>query len=237
MGAADQIAAVLGERWVEPAPEMGKVRLWFRKAAGEATIVTCGARSSIWLYQPIGSFPFLVVGLHLPSKQNRSDVDQQEDAKQIRLQIEKYECEYSNTRTVVVGDFNMMPFELGMAGSEGFHGIMSRAIAQRKSRTLYSESRSFFYNPMWGRLGDTSLGPPGSWTGAPNQHVLWHYWYLFDQVLVRPDLIPNLQIDTVRVVDEIEQTSLIGKTGLVSQAEDHPDHLPLTFFLKMEQEK
>lgn len=46
--------------------------------------------------------------------------------------------------------------------AEAFHGVMSRSTAQGIVRTVQSEERSFFYNPMWNHFGDHGPSPPGT---------------------------------------------------------------------------
>ena len=75
--------------------------------------------------------------------------------------VTEAEEQVGHTRTVIVGDFNMNPFEPGMAGILGFQAVMDRRIAQRITRTVDRKEYSFFYNPMWSRLGDLSKDHQG----------------------------------------------------------------------------
>jgi hypothetical protein len=78
-------------------------------------------------------------------------------------QIHEAETQYVHTRTVVVGDMNMNPFEDGMCRSEGLHAVMCKHIARKEKRTVLGKERLFFYNPMWNFLGDETRGPPGTY--------------------------------------------------------------------------
>jgi hypothetical protein len=58
-----------------------------------------------------------------------------------------------HSRTIVVGDFNMNPFEKGLVGASGLRATMARTVAERASRVIQGKPYSFFYNPMWGAPG------------------------------------------------------------------------------------
>jgi len=92
---------------------------------------------------------------HFPSKLWKDTDDQNQGATRIARYIREAEEKVGHERTVVMGDFNMDPFEPGVVGSEGLHGTMDRSIASRGTRVVAEESRTFFYNPMWSFFGDT----------------------------------------------------------------------------------
>ena len=57
------------------------------------------------------------------------------------------EQQAGHPRTVLVGDFNMNPFESGMVGAAALHSAMSRQVWSRGSRTVKGHEYPFFYNP------------------------------------------------------------------------------------------
>jgi hypothetical protein len=71
-------------------------------------------------------------------------------------------------RTIVVGDFNMNPFEPGMIAPErGFGAMMCRGLAVRHCPTSTKEDGARrFYNPLWSRMGLDLPSPPGTYSGA-----------------------------------------------------------------------
>jgi len=127
-------------------------------------------------------------------------------------------------RTVVIGDLNMNPFEDGMVGSEGLHAVMVRAIANRRDRIVAGERRPFFYNPMWSYFGDDSEGPPGTYYRSFAKPINYH-WNMFDQVLLRPDLLEAYDRGDVRILTRAGDTSLLTAAG--TPLKSISDHLPI----------
>lgn len=91
----------------------------------------------------------LVAGVHLPSKQHWRDSEQALNSTDVTRNIADEEARRGHQRTVVVGDFNMNPFEDGICGAQGFHGVMTRAIAGKGARQISGKRFDYFYNPMW----------------------------------------------------------------------------------------
>lgn len=81
--------------------------------------------------------------MHLPSKNYTSDLSQSEEVIPIVEDINNTEFE-KNDRHIVIGDFNMNPFETGMIKALGFHATMSSSIASTKSRIIQKWSYKFF---------------------------------------------------------------------------------------------
>ena len=95
--------------------------------------------------------------------------------------INKEEHEIGHSRTVLVGDLNMNPFEDGVVAAAGLHGVMSRRIAEKRKRTILTKEYNYFYNPMWSLFGDSPNGPPGTYYYYKAQHIVF-FWNIFDQV-------------------------------------------------------
>lgn len=136
-----------------------------------------------------------------------------------------------HSRTVLVGDLNMNPFESGVVGASGLHAVMARKVAERVERTVQGRTYPFFYNPMWGHLGDWADRPPGSYYYERAEHVNY-FWNTFDQVLVRPQLMDRLRSDQVRLLSRAGETSLRTEDGRPN-AVDGSDHFPLLFKLDL----
>lgn len=120
----------------------------------------------------------LLTVTHMPSKVNWSEDSLAFECANLSSLIQKAETTAGHSRTVLVGDLNMSPFEKGVVAANGLHGIMDRRIVQRKSRVIQSEAYQFFYNPMWGYLGDTTSYPPGTFYYNSAQQVSY-FWHLY----------------------------------------------------------
>ena len=102
---------------------------------------------------PLGD-DFLVVAVHLSSKLRKKTEDQIMSTLRLARYIREAEQNVGHQRTIILGDLNMNPFEVGVVGTEGLHGVMDRRTAAGISRVVHGEEYTFFYNPMWGKLGD-----------------------------------------------------------------------------------
>ena len=167
--------------------------------------------------------------VHLPSKLYQSEYDQSDLATRYPRIIEEVEGSARHSRTILVGDFNMNPFERGMAGSETFHSVMDRSIAGRQSRVVRGMERRYFYNPMWSKMGDLSEGPPGTYYYGGSTPLMY-FWNTFDQILIRPSLIDKFVSEQLQVVTEVNGQSLLNRMGRPNK-NSGSDHLPLMFSL------
>jgi endonuclease/exonuclease/phosphatase family metal-dependent hydrolase len=166
---------------------------------------------------------------HLPSKLFWSEDSLAFECTQVAKLIAREEAKAGHYRTLLVGDLNMNPFEKGLIGAAGLHAVMSRDIAARVSRTVQKVDYRFFYNPMWSHFGDGGPGPPGTYFYERAEHVNY-YWNIFDQVLIRPDLMNRFPNDALRILTEAAGTPLTRETGRPDQR-TASDHLPILFKL------
>ncbi|MDQ6827790.1 MAG: hypothetical protein M3081_02880 [Gemmatimonadota bacterium] len=180
------------------------------------------------LRAPLGP-EILLVSVHLASKMYHSDADQALFATRLMLMVEDAETQVGHTRTVIVGDLNMNPFESGVVGAGGFHAVGSRSVAARGSRVVQGEARQFFYNPMWSHFGDRPPSPPGTYYYSRATQVSY-FWNMFDQVLIRPSLLDYFADEDLSIVTHVGGLSLLDGRGL-PDTEIGSDHLPLFFRL------
>lgn len=180
-----------------------------------------------------GTTKVSLVFLHLPSKVNYSDDELSEKAVLYRQAIESYEEAYQqNHLTVVCGDFNMNPFEPGMVKARGFHSVMNEEIAKEKQRTIDGEDYHYFYNPMWGFMGDTGKGDVSGTFYFRSSHHILYFWNMYDQVLVRPEAIQYFDKSKLKILSsKAGRYNLLTAKGLVNT--NYSDHLPIKFTLKI----
>lgn len=165
--------------------------------------------------------------VHLPSPMHQSERDLMILSQGAADIIRDQETQRGHRRTLVVGDFNMDPFHPGMVTSHAFHAVMDRRLAMEESRVIQNREHFFFYNPMWSRLGDESLGPPGTYfyrQASPECHF-WHTW---DQVLVRPALLRHFDCSRLSVISQVGTSSLVDSKGRPN-SKKFSDHLPRIF--------
>lgn len=172
-----------------------------------------------------GRETILIAGAHLPSKLHFSDESLIFECTYLAERINDVEKQEGHSRTIVVGDLNVNPFETGMIGSSGLNAVMSRRVANRELRTVQGRQYRFFYNPMWTHFGDRMTDVAGTFFYDKAEHVTY-YWNIFDQVLIRPALLKAFAHEQVQILATVGATQLVDAQG-------HPnsqvgsDHLPV----------
>jgi len=173
----------------------------------------------------------LIFAVHLPSKYAQEASDLNMYTSQIVREFQQLEEEREISKSLVVGDFNMNPFDEGMVSALGFNAIMCPDIAKKKSRKVLNEERKFYYNPMWHIMGNNNNICKGTYYYSTSTKS--YYWYTYDQVIIRPDLIEKFNIDELQIINEIKGKSIITKSNIPNK-KDISDHLPIKFKLQME---
>jgi len=171
----------------------------------------------------------IFITTHYNSKVNWSNEDQSAHTPTLKSLIDSVEKRLGHKRTVICGDFNMNPFDVGMVQTTGLHSVMEKKTASRFTRTVDDNTYDFFYNPMWSFLGDLGKGKvSGTMYYSPSKPVSYH-WNLFDQVLIRPELIPSFDDNLLDIVTQIGSVDLLNNSGLINT--NYSDHLPIKFTL------
>ena len=145
--------------------------------------------------------------------------------------IQEAEAAAGHSRTVLIGDLNMNPFEPGMVGALTLNAVRTRRLAVRRPRRIEGLECPYFYNPMWGFFRESPQTPPGSHY-YDKGGTFTHYWNIYDQVLVRPDLLPWLRKRGVRILESDGTESLLSARA-VPDREHASDHLPILFRLAL----
>ena len=166
----------------------------------------------------------LVATIHYQSRRDWDPADQDLHAPTVADAIRRQERRAGHRRTLVVGDFNMNPFDRGLVAAPAFHAVMTRDLARDRERTVDARKYDMFYNPMWRFFGDHSPGPAGTYWYRPAKPVVYG-WNLYDQLLLRPDLMDRLA--DLRILDRIGDTPLL-RNGRPDRS-GASDHLPLYF--------
>lgn len=163
--------------------------------------------------------------LHLPSKLHANEHDMIGPIQATNSIIE--DIELKNDLTILIGDFNMNPFEKGMLSSNGFHAFPRKIESNKHKRTVLSDEKKMFYNPMWKYLIKED-DPIGSYYYTSGGAYTLH-WHVFDQILIRPQLIPFL--NSAEIIGSFENVTFLKNNKPNS---DISDHLPVLMKLNME---
>ncbi|TAY16709.1 hypothetical protein ELH91_07940 [Rhizobium leguminosarum] len=148
-------------------------------------------------------------------------------ARELRQAVVDREILRSNSATIAIGDFNMPPYSPGMTDPTTLNAAACRTAA-RGPRTVRAQKHDYFFNPMWEILGSRHADQqPGSfYKRYANSAIFWH---LYDQVLVRPELVDRVFPGSARVITMAGAFSLLTSRGGIDAR--FSDHLPITISL------
>lgn len=172
---------------------------------------------------------FNLAAAHLMSPSRTELDDRNAEATIIADCLRHQEASRSNSRTILMGDLNLNPFDRGVAQAAGFQGMMAKSSIVNKVRTVQTRKYPYFYNPMWGNLGDRTPGPPGTFYYRKGSH-LGYDWHMCDQVLLRPEVL-DLADDQVEIVDKCLDVKLVDHLGRPDRKVGS-DHLPVLLTLR-----
>lgn len=99
-----------------------------------------------------GATDILLAAIHFPSKLHWSEKGQVLECVELADQLRDLERQVGHSRTVLVGDLNMNPFEDAVIGAKGLHAVMTRRIATKGSRIVQGREYPFFLQPDVGTL-------------------------------------------------------------------------------------
>jgi hypothetical protein len=180
-------------------------------------------------YYTIKKFPHDTLGsqtigfVHLPSKLHAGSIDRLAELMSLKSSVEELEGKINNYNTIIVGDFNANPFEEELVGAMSIYCLSDRRIVKKRSKTIRNVSYNMFYNPMWNLLGDKD-GIPGTYYYNKSEQVNY-FWNIFDQVVIRPEIIDNFDVDKLKIISQCNNVSLVNRNGRPSIS----DHLPIIF--------
>lgn len=169
--------------------------------------------------------------VHLNSQIYSDNIDRREiDIEQIIGDILNLEKELNTKNTIIVGDFNINPYDKSCISARYFHGVPVYKEALRESRIIAGKEFHMFYNPMWNFFGDFNE-PYGTYYHNSSDTIN-PYWNVYDQVIIRPVLRKQFIDKSLRILTETATISLLDR-------DKHPDcnisdHLPITFEIEEE---
>jgi hypothetical protein len=173
----------------------------------------------------------LLAAVHLPSRYHLDRADLRGECAELSTLIREVEKDVGHAKTVLVGDMNTNPFEDGLVEATTLHAVMTRGIALRRRRRVQSRQYPFFYNPMWSHFGDATEGPPGTYYYPGTGHLEF-FWHIFDQVLLRPDLLDCFRNEDLKIISSDGTRSFLTAKGLPDKT-NLSDHLPILFRLNL----
>ena len=189
----------------------------------------------------LGAKSILFGGIHLSSKQTLpAEYDRASLGREITDVVKGLENKLGHCNTIIAGDFNMNPFELGMCQHDAFNAVMSQEIALTKERKVTGSGTNthslhpYFYNPMWSFMGDLSKYPPGTHYWYDNSRQNNFRWNTYDQILLRPCLIPNFVSTSLEIIETDNTGKKLIDTATKTRSNKQLfDHLPIFLTLDL----
>ncbi|MBS1917003.1 MAG: hypothetical protein JST87_12060 [Bacteroidetes bacterium] len=178
---------------------------------------------------PLGrKINFVIV--HLPSKLYYDEADQDAFSNEVKKVIDEIENQTNCFDTVVLGDFNMNPFQRGMIQTTGFHSTFDKKTAKENFRIVQGKEYKYFYNPMWSFFGELGRGKVHGTFFYKSPKPICYFWNIFDQVLFRPTLLDSIFAEeTLEIVTRIGDFELVKGNQIIDKKIS--DHLPIQFEL------
>ena len=142
-------------------------------------------------------------------------------------QIKHLSNHYQTQRLVVIGDFNVNPFDKCMTLPMAYNSLMTRECVKRAKRDYQFADYDFFYNPMWSLFGDLNDGPPGTYYYGSTRGM--YGWNMLDQAMLHHSLADYL--DSIRIVSSTMNLNLADSRGHPNN-KVYSDHFPILLTLK-----
>jgi len=206
-----------------------KIAVYTRLPRHCFSVVTESARTTIQNITLPARPELLLAAVHLPSQLYSTRESLAMECAQFAYDLKEAEQRVGHRRTILVGDFNLNPFDTGLVGAGAINAVMSREIAQRGDRTIQGRKFGYFYNPMWSHFGDGDPGPPGTYYYESTEHVAF-FWNIFDQVMFRPELLNHFRNESLKILTSDGDATFLTTKGIPDKSRVS-DHLPIVFRL------
>ena len=219
----------LGDYTEEISPVFQKVRAIYDSSSCSCEEIYGHTRYKIYKVKNLNDTEFLIACVHFPSKLNwGNSSDHFGLCVQLRSDIETHENTLNIENTIIIGDFNMNPYEDGIFNAVGLGNVSSKAIAKNINRSIYNVKYKSFYNPMWSFFGDNSQGETGGTFYFNSSKYINQFWNMYDQVMIRPSLVECFEDDEFIIVNKIKGVSLLTHSvkGMIIN-KNISDHLPI----------
>jgi exonuclease III len=178
----------------------------------------------------ISKEPILLAFVHGPDIRNNDIENRNAYALTLASELEFAKMRHQTNRIIVLGDFNMNPFDRGMNHYTGFNAMMTKACALNGTRRNDDKDYDLYYNPMWSCLGDLSSGPPG--TIYDTSSVGQYGWSMLDQVIISHSVLNHFS--EVQIITTAGLQSLLTKRGIPDKKRAS-NHLPVMLELQVGQ--
>ncbi len=170
----------------------------------------------------VGRHRLLLALVHGVDSRNYDPYSQQSHAQSLASAMRFVKDQRSTNKLILLGDFNMNPYDRGMNLAAGLNAMMTKVCVKRGERKLNGERYDFYYNPMWSLFGDNTDGPAGTVYDTSSQGP--YGWSMFDQVIMNYSVVELFH--GVKIVTEAGTKSLMNSQGR-PDTKNASDHFPI----------
>jgi len=177
-------------------------------------------------------YKLIVAMIHNISKRNPVEEEQKENLRILHNDVRDAEEKHKTKNSIIIGDFNVNPFENACIAANTLHAIPFIEEVKTPDRIVQGRTYEKFYNPMWKFYGNREM-PYTSYYHDNSGKMINYYWNIFDQVIIRPELIHAFDDDVLNIITETANHKLLMKDKKPDR-NNYSDHLPLFCSLKEE---
>lgn len=206
--------------------EKKRFHCFCRKSEFDISEVHAGFRTSVRKFH-IGSHRLLLALVHGVDIRNYDVETRQSFVQELSSDLSLIKEQQGTNKLVVIGDFNMNPYDSGMNQAAGFNAMMTKACVTRGVRRHLNKDYELYYNPMWSLFGDISEGPAGTVYDISNQGP--YGWSMLDQVVLNHSVVD--MFEDVKILTAAGPYSLMNNKGR-PDSKNVSDHFPILLALR-----
>lgn len=219
-------AVVSKEFYRPPASVDERFHCFCRNPELNLSEVHSGFRTSVRRLQ-IGHHVTLLGLVHSVDIRNYDPQARQSFAQTLADEMRFVKGEQNTNKLILLGDFNMNPFDSGMTLAAGLNAMMTKECVKPGHRTHINKQYEFYYNPMWSLFGDNTEGPAGTIYNASSQGP--YGWSMLDQVIINHSVVQLFH--SVSILTETGTHSLMDDRGR-PDTKRASDHFPIVVSLR-----
>ncbi len=186
--------------------------------------VNLGKQSSYYTSIKETHSKLTIISVHLPSQMYQSNDALKSFLRDFRNEIDDEIGNSLIENIIIMGDFNVNPFEKPMIDFDGF--AASNTVNLRSEATHLTKKKSLYYNPTW-LLYKNNHFPGTKYFKRPSgfsYDILEHHF--LDQVVLSYKMIKNIQNEKISV---LEKTTNFSYFNAITNNIELSDHLPLIY--------
>lgn len=188
--------------------------------------ISLGLQNRFFTVININEIETYIISVHLPSQYFRHFDALKEFIRDFRAQIDiEIGCSI-DTKVLIIGDFNVSPFEQPMIGFDGFGASNSRN--SREKITYSDKLKTTYYNPTWELYSRTHF--PGTIKfnrpSGSSYDILEHHY--LDQVILSRKLLNSIKEEKIDIIENTKNFNFLLNNKVTGS-----DHLPISYKFKL----